>query len=543
MDLDKALAQLAKLAGAGKKAGDDTDAGAKKAQQGLEGVDAAAAAAARSMLALQGAQMALSAVQQAGAAIAQQFKETADYVKKLADDFAGLRRAMQELAALSDQPITNKFVIEQGKIAGKYGMTMEENRLAQEEFKNIAGAMVGDEKDEAGEPTGKVAAGAKLTTAQGTKLFGRVAQFMKSVGQKPELGMALVGAQLQQARGPQEVDKIMRDFVESYNIAQKGPVPVADMIKQLPGIMSYGMTAQEAAMGFNIVAPSGEAGQAGTSTQRAMDAIQKMKTSDKGLEFGVRKGMGQMEAIAAFATNIDDRRKNLIARGYTEQAAYDEIESLLADKGVVAERKEAKGLVRGFGLQGVQLGGFQQYMRILGETPADIEQAKIKEFAETPEGLAQAQEIRKEQARITAGEKLQPVRLERLRAGADVAEGGELEQAPGLARLIRTKMPFQTQTYEEQLENRQMLANVGRRARAAGIETPYDPSTRIGTAMIAVESMQNQLQINKDIKELLAKIEAHEAAQRQIAEQGAGKPGKPLDANMPAGNGARMAKP
>src|SRR5215831_582041 len=150
MDLDKAIAQLKKMGAAGKQAGDDVKSGTNKGKSGLEDVEGAAARASQALLGLNQAQMALSMIKQAGAAVAQQFKETADYVKKLADDFAVLRRVMQELAALSDKPITDKFVLEQAAIAHKFGLTIEENRVAQGAFKNVAGAMVGDVLDKAG---------------------------------------------------------------------------------------------------------------------------------------------------------------------------------------------------------------------------------------------------------------------------------------------------------------------------------------------------------------------------------------------------------
>jgi hypothetical protein len=370
LDPAGATAGLNALGGAGKKAGDDINAAGKKAASGVKNLDDGAAGAKVTLLALGAAQFGLSAIKGAASAIGSEFKRAADHVKSLAEDFATLRRVMQELAALSDQPITDKFVLEQAAVAQKYGMTMQENQAAQEAFKNVAGAQIGDMLDkETGKPTGEVAAGAKLTTEQGDELYGRVAQFMKSVGQKPELGMSLVGAQLQQAKGPQDVDKLMRDFVETYSIAQKGPVDVKQMIPELQGIMARGATGQEAATLFNVVAPVGPSGEAGTSAQRAMSAIMKMKVEGKGKEFGVEDSMKPMEAIKAFSENINKRRDKLLAEGKDEETANVQIEKLLAEKDVVSEEREARGLVRGAAGQGVKLGGFAQYQRILRKFP------------------------------------------------------------------------------------------------------------------------------------------------------------------------------
>jgi len=533
MDPSKATAALAKVSAAGKKAGDDVDAGAKKAKQGLDDMSGGAEAAGAAMLGLSAAQFGLSVVHTAAAAVGEEFKRAADYVKKLAEDFAGLRKTMGELAALTGVPNSNKFTVEQAKRGQKYGMTPEENRQAQEVFKNYAGVNVGDELDAAGQPTGRAGKGAKLTEAQGEEFSGRIALMMKSVGQKPSLGLELGGAMLQQAKGPQDVDKLMKDFQETYAISQKGPVDVKEMIPELQRIMSHDIAPQDAAKMFNIVAPAAGKGQEGTSVEGALRAIQEMKNENTGTEYGVKRGMSDMDSVRAFGENIAERKKKMMAGGKDEKTALDDLQAQLSERGIAKDIREARGLVRGFGQQGVEHEGFTQYDEVQRNVPADLEKIKAKEYKKSDQGLDDAEAIRDEVARAVRGEQQQNVRREILRAKADVTESGELEK-PSIGHGLRQINPFQKVELEQQIINRQALTNVGQRAAEAGVETPYDPRSAIGRANITMESNQNQLQVNKDIAELLQKILVVNQKMADAAvKQPAAVPAKSLDAKPP----------
>ena len=73
--------------------------------------------------------------------------------------------------------------------------------------------------------------------------------------------------------------------------------------------------------------------------------------------------------MKAFAENIDKRKQDLIAGGKTEQEATDIVNKKLAEAGVAADVRERRGLVAGFGRQGVELGRFECYEKIARETP------------------------------------------------------------------------------------------------------------------------------------------------------------------------------
>jgi hypothetical protein len=511
MEVDKALKALLKISNAGKKAGEDVDAGAKKGKKGLDDLEDGADSATRSLLNMGRAQMALSMIKAVGTEISKSFKDAADYVRQLADEFATLRKSMAELAELSGKSTTTEFTLEQAKRAQQYGMSIEENRIAQETFKNFAGSQVGDEVDAAGKSTGRVAKGAKLTEAQGEEFSGRVAQHMKASSQKPERGMNLAGAMLQQAKGPQDVNKLMKDFTEAFAISQKGPVDVKEMIPELQGIMSYGVSGQDAAKMFNIVAPVGRPGEAGISAESAMKAIQEMKNTNKGLEFGVKRGMGQMEAVRAFAANIAGRKQKMTSAGMTDQQAFDELEAMLDAKKIVPDVRQARGLVRGFAGQGMDLGGFTQYDEIHRMVAPDLEKTKRADYLQSEQGVANAETTAQEVARAERGAKYQRVRAELEKGKTQVIRSGELEE-PSLSRTLRSNIPFSSVDYQQQLINREALTNVGRRAAAAGVkrdvgETEFDPNTASGRQSIAIQSVGDQASVNKRIEELLDKIE------------------------------------
>lgn len=98
-----------------------------------------------------------------------------------------------------------------------------------------------------------------------------------------------------------------------------------------------------------------------------------MNNKGTGGEFGVSREMTQYENIKAFSQNITERKQAMMASGMTETRAQAELEALLFEKQVTPDVREARGLVRGFGRMGAELGGFKTYERVAAETPADLE--------------------------------------------------------------------------------------------------------------------------------------------------------------------------
>ena len=138
-----------------------------------------------------------------------------------------------------------------------------------------------------------------------------------------------------------------------------------------------------------------------------------MKNEGKGAQFGVKEGMSDYESVKAFATNINERQQKLMAGGLTEKQASDRVEKQLADAEVVADYREARGLVRGFGNQGVRLGGFERYDEIQAGTSATYEQDSVDLNRRSAAGKQNAREAAEAVARAERGSA--NVHLEELR--------------------------------------------------------------------------------------------------------------------------------
>ena len=141
-------------------------------------------------------------------------------------------------------------------------------------------------------------------------------------------------------------------------------------------IMGHGISAEEAAKMFSIVAPARRAAE-GMAVEAALRAVEEMKAKGTGKEFGVKEGMAQYESVKAFAESINKRKQDLVAGGKTEQEATDIMNRELAKAGVAADVRERRGLVAGFGRQGIELGGFRAYEKIARETPENFEKSRI----------------------------------------------------------------------------------------------------------------------------------------------------------------------
>ncbi len=283
--------------------------------------------------------------------------------------------------------------------------------------------------------------------------------------------------------------------------------------------MGMGVSAEDAAKMFSIVSPASP-GQEGTAVQAGLRAIDDMKAEGTGEQFGVKRGMTQYESVKAFAENVNKRKQDLIDRGKTDQEATDEIAALLKEKGVADDVRERRGLVAGFGRQGVELGGFQRYEKIEQETPEDFEAQRRQCYERSDQGKADAVANREAVARAVEGEKEQDVKLELDRARAQVIESGDLKNPTmgnSLCGYAAGVLPG-TPELEQQLTNRQALANLTGRAIELGLKPRGDERTASGRAELTTESLASQDRINDDIRELLKAIK--EAIER-IATKGA----------------------
>ena len=91
---------------------------------------------------------------------------------------------------------------------------------------------------------------------------------MKASGINPQIGAELAGALLEQKKGPQDVETLMKELSKTFTVLEKGRVPLAQALPQMTQIMGHGISAEEAAKMFSIVAPASP-GQEGTAVEAA----------------------------------------------------------------------------------------------------------------------------------------------------------------------------------------------------------------------------------------------------------------------------------
>jgi hypothetical protein len=424
MDTAAATAALKKVGAAGAKAGDEVAAGSGKAEKGLRGAKAGADSFGSSVAGLMKAQMSLAAIKQTASAIGGAFNDTAKYVQEMAKEFQALRKTMQEVATLKGVANSNKFTVDEAEKAQKAHLSPAEMRDFQAQFMNYAGSQVGG-------PNGK------LTEVQGEEYASRVAELMKSSGVDPAVGAELAGSLLENSKGPQDVNALMQKLGRTFNVLEKGRVPLKQALPQISQIMGHGISSEESAKLFSIVSPAAP-GQEGNAVESALKAIEEMKVAGSGAAFGVKRGMGQYESIKAFSENINARKEKMVAGGKTEQEAEDEIAAQLKQADVAADVRERRGLVRGFGRQGVQLGGFKTYEDIEKNTPADFEASRKKRYEESEQGRQDAVDnaLAVEQAKL--GERNDKVAKWRKIAETELTAGGAFEHVqPGAETAAR----------------------------------------------------------------------------------------------------------
>ena len=212
---------------------------------GLDGVAGAARGVGSEFAGLLKAQIGLAAIRSTGTALISTFKDVGDYVRRSAEEFAGLRKSMQEVATLKGVANAGQFTLDEAKKAAAFNLTPTEFRDFQAEFQNYAGSQIGG-------PQGK------LTEAQGENYAGRVAELMKSSGIQPAVGAELAGSLLENAKGPQNVDALMKQLSTTFTVLEKGRVPLGRALPQMSRIMGHGISAVESASSSASHRPSAQ---------------------------------------------------------------------------------------------------------------------------------------------------------------------------------------------------------------------------------------------------------------------------------------------
>ena len=265
------------------------------------------------------------------------------------------------------------------------------------------------------------------------------------------------------------------------------------------------------------------------AVEAALRAVEEMKAKGTGKEFGVKEGMTQYESVKAFAENINKRKQDLVAGGKTEQEATDIMNRKLAEAGVAADVRERRGLVAGFGRQGIELGGFARYEKIARETPENFEKSRIQKYEASKQGQQDKVDVAEAVAKAEPGERNEELAKWRQIAEVELTKGSAFERVqPGAEMASHLPGASDARTI---LINQQAI----RRARAMlGQQGEADD-----TVTAVNQGLTDQL-----LRELLKKLENIDSNTRKLNAQRA-LGGDPVRREIAASviGGAMMSRP
>ena len=170
--------------------------------------------------------------------------------------------------------------------------------------------------------------------------------------------------------------------------------------------------------------------------------------------------MSQFDSIKAFAENINQRKAAMVAGGKTEQEAQDELTRLAGVPGRRERRTRRRGLIGGFGRQGVELGGFERYGRIARETPADFEASRKLRYEDSEQGRQDKIDAARAVADAEMGARQQEIKRRRDIAMVELTKAGGFEQFGGHQVATAILGPMTGENDRSVLANQQMLAKV-----------------------------------------------------------------------------------
>lgn len=473
--------------------------------------------------------LAIAGVTGLASALGSEFARAAEYCRDVANQFADIRQAIVQVAALRDKQPTNKFTMEQIRKAEEAGLTPQQWFKAQEEFLNPAGAQIGN------------GPGAKMTDAQAQEFEKRVGRLTaaKLGGDNAGLGMGFAGSILQQSRGPLTPEQAMAQFNPAFEVLQKGSIDLRRAMPMMSQVMAHGIGATDAATLLNIVGPAAP-GEEVASAEGALRAIEEMRVGGKGAQFGVTDKMTKPEAIKAFTMNMGERVKALRGKGKTDEEIDVEIARQLKEADVAPDIREKRGLIRGMYRQGVELGGFERYGGIAAKIAPDYDIDAVRAFEASDEGKAAGRRARDAASIAREGVKLDPIQAEKDEAKIRARDAGAFRTSDVYRATIRRGIGVITGVDpENQLINEETLRDVRERARRVGARPSYQPgNTFTAPGMLPTDTMdvktRTQEDVDAEIRDLLRAIKVAIERQTAVQERPANPP--PLVA-MPAPRG------
>lgn len=467
----------------------------RQAMQAWQDEQAAIKAADSDMAKLVKTGLGLMSVHQIVTSMGEEFKRSAEYVASTAKEFANVRQALQQVAALRGETNSNQFTLGQLDRASEAGLLPDEWRRAQEAFLNPAGAQVGDQP------------GAKMSVAEAETYQMRVARLARSKGIDPSLAMEAAGSILEQSKGHLTPSQAMAEFNPGFSVLEKSRIDLGRAMPMMSQLVSHGgMSFSEAAQLLAIVAPASP-GQEAVGVEGALRALEEMQISGKGKEFGVTAEMRKPDALKAFAQNIAGREKALKAAGKSDEEIEVEIARQLKTANIAGDIRERRGLIRGIVRQGIELGGFERYEAVAKRAGASADIEAVREFERSDAGQSARSKAILEIETARAGYHDQAIKAELEKGEATAIRERQFEQ-PRLDMKLRDVAGWATGVdARQQIINENTIQALRHRA-LYGHRINHDShaqfqADRNGVISARDVAYRSQSSVNEEIRELL----------------------------------------
>lgn len=412
-DVGKIPAQLAQVGAAGKKAGDETKRGMEGAQKGAQGFLADLGGMTSALTQFGG--MAKQAMQ----AVGQEYQRASEYTHKMAEDFAVLRQLMQQVAALTGQPNTNRFTVQQVQAARAAKLLPQEWIKFQEQFQSYGGAYI------EGAQSRFIDRGDVGASQQAEQYQQKIAEFAKARGIAPNEAAQLAGGLLQFSKGPQTVEDLTDRFGKVFKTLERAPTPVPELMPQMSRVMAMGASPEDAAQ---MIALMSEAmpHEEETGVRRALKAIEDQILEGKGAKLGVTEGMTPLEKVKAASAAIQKRVKGGESLGkIMKEIAPMEL-----------ERKGLTGFItRGLSAAEGGAGGFERVAGYMADTPKDFLEQENRKYERSDAGRAADRAARMAQTVAERGARQQAKLEMEEEAKETIAGSAELEKPRGILQL------------------------------------------------------------------------------------------------------------
>lgn len=454
----------------------------------------------------------------------EEFKRAAEFVKKVSEEFSTLQKEMQGIAAMQGGNASNQFTYEQARQAANASIMPQEWAGFQEAFESYAGAQV-EGPD------------AKLGKDDARLYQQHVATFMASKKKNAALGAQLAGALLTNAKGPQKLADMEAQFGRVYKLLDKSQTPVEQLLPQFQQVMASGLSPEEAAQAMAIVGPAAPNEEA-VSVVNASRAIREMNIKGTAKEFGIGRGMGTFESFKAFGENIHERRQAMLAAGKTEIEADKDLDELLVRKGVAQDMREARGLIYGFGRQGVERGAFKTFARYAKDTPDDFVASSIAGYERSDAGKRAKTLAREASALAYVGSKDIDIDTELAKSRAQLIVNREYDTATPIAKTLHALPEFfgGAPDLKQTRVNQETVRRLYAQARGKGLDVSGINYNR------AMSEHANQSFVNEEVRELLRLLAEQSKQQtealKEMNHRDGKKPGPPMNAppaKLPAG--------